>query len=210
MPLVAGFRWYDCLEAMTMEITTTTMEASSGVCQAAVTTRQQLIKLPDTKNINQWGVRSKRGGKWVWNESFHFALLLLLLSIRCKAVSHSEELSLVLIDRLSKKQFYQLLYQQGRLLKHGLESLSDSFYFRNLSLLEIWLGKNSILSLIIYRWNLIAICSYIVFFQRFVVYIQAKFNQKLTNLEKFYSEEFCLMSEVEQSSLHWIWIQRRL
>lgn len=45
-----------------MEITTT-MEASSGVCQAAVTTRQQLIKLPNTKNISQWGVRSKRGGK---------------------------------------------------------------------------------------------------------------------------------------------------
>ena len=33
-----------------MEITTT-MEASSGVCQTAVTTRQQLIKLPDTKTL---------------------------------------------------------------------------------------------------------------------------------------------------------------
>ncbi len=45
-----------------MEITTT-MEASSGVCQTAVTTRQQLIKLPDTKTWANGEQAAKRGGK---------------------------------------------------------------------------------------------------------------------------------------------------
>lgn len=137
MLFVAVFCWYDCLEAITMEITTT-MEASSlsnsSYHQATVN------QIAWHKNVNQWGECRKRGGKWVWNESFHFALLVLLLSIHCKAVSHSEELSLVLIDRVSKKHFYQLLYQQGLLLKHGLESLSDIFHFGNLSLVLTWMG----------------------------------------------------------------------
>lgn len=72
-PFVAGFCWYDCLEAITMEITTT-MEASGGVCQTAVSTRQQLIKLPDTKTGANGGQAGERGEENECEMS-HFTLL---------------------------------------------------------------------------------------------------------------------------------------
>lgn len=112
MPYVAGFCWYDCPEAITMEITTT-MEASSGVCQTAVTTRQQLIKLPDTKTITNGECAANVGGNEC--EMTHFTLHFchFCFPSAAKQWVTLKELSLVLIDRLSKKQFYQLLYQQG-------------------------------------------------------------------------------------------------
>lgn len=51
-----------------MEITTT-KGAWSGVCQTAVTTRQQLVKLPDTKarTNGEKAVIAGRGGRgWWW------------------------------------------------------------------------------------------------------------------------------------------------
>lgn len=71
MPFMAGLCWYDCLEAITMEITTT-MEASSGVCQTTVTTRQQLIKLPDTKTLTNGECAADVGGNEC--EMSHFSL----------------------------------------------------------------------------------------------------------------------------------------
>lgn len=63
---MAGFCWYERLGGITMEIMTT-MEASRAICQTAVTTRQLLINLPDTKTSTnrKWaGNVAGRGGGW--------------------------------------------------------------------------------------------------------------------------------------------------
>lgn len=106
------------------------------------------------KSMNQWGEHSKcgeggRGVRRVWNESF--SLLLLLLSIHCKAMSHSEELSLLLTDRLSKKQFPQLLHQQGTLTETRPGET-------NSSLLEMRLSDSPSTSEIEYYHNTLISC----------------------------------------------------
>lgn len=94
----------------------TKREASGRICETAINTRQPLVKPPDTKASNNRERTVNAVGDEC--EMSHFILLLLLLvSIRWKSMSHTEELSIVLIGDRKAVFIYTLLkYILGNIL----------------------------------------------------------------------------------------------